>query len=63
MVYELLCNFIGSSTSRLSLHILLVVRKKTNKVAFFGFAKVNEQEIRELLQLDNTTPKIQCLSI
>ena len=25
------------------------------------FAKVNEQEIRELL--DNTTPKIPCLSI
>ena len=44
---------IVSSASRLSLH-------PTNKMAE-RFAKVNEQEIRELL--DNTTPKIPCLSI
>ena len=50
MVYELLCNLIGSSTSRLSLHILLVVKKKKMAECF---AKVNEQEISELL--DNTT--------
>ena len=43
---------------RLSLHILSVVKK--NKMAE-RFAKVNEQEIRELL--DNTTPKIPYLSI
>ena len=38
-------------TSRPSLHILLVVKKKTNnnnKMAD-SFAKVNEQEIRELM--------------
>ena len=58
-VYELLCNLIGSSTSRLSFHILLVV-KKQNKMAE-RFAKANEHEIRVLL--DDTTPKIPCLSI
>ena len=44
MVYELLCNLIGSSTSRLSLHILLVVKKTQtiNKMAE-RFANVNEQ--------------------
>ena len=61
MVCELLCNLIGSSTSRTSLHtctcnILLVVNK--NKMAEC-FGKVNEQEIRELLH--NTPPKILCL--
>ena len=45
MVYELLCNLIGPSASRLSLHILLVVKKKMTE----RFAKMNEQEIRELL--------------
>ena len=52
-VYQLLCNLIGPSTSCLSLHILLVVKK--NEIAE-RFVKVNEQEIRELL--DNTTPKV-----
>ena len=52
-VCELLCNLIGSSTSR-----LLVVGKKKAEC----FAKmINEQEIRELF--DNTTPKIPCLFI
>ena len=58
MVYELLCNLIGSSTSRLSLHSILTVKKA--KMAE-RFAKVNEQEIREFL--DNTSPKIPCLSM
>ena len=52
MVYELLCNLIGSSTSRLSLHNLLVLSSEKKKMAEC-FAKVNEQEISELL--DNTT--------
>ena len=55
------CNLIGSSTtcSRLSLRILLVVKQKYKMAE--RFAKVNEQEIRELL--DNTTSNIPCLSI
>ena len=44
--------------SKLSLYILLVVKKK--KMAK-RFAKVNEHEIMEFLE--NTTPKIQCLFI
>ena len=54
-----MCNLIGSSTSRLSLHILLVVKKTNGKMAE-RFPKVNEQEIRELL--DNTTPKLDSSS-
>ena len=53
MVYELLCNLIGSSTSRLSLHNLLVLSSEKKKKMAECFAKVNEQEISELL--DNTT--------
>ena len=57
--YMSYCALIGSSTGRQSLHILLVVKKKKKMAKCL--AKVNEQEIRELL--DNTTPKIPCLSI
>ena len=50
-----MCHLIGSSTS-----YPISSEKKQNKMAG-RFAKVNEQEIRELL--DNTTPKIPYLSI
>ena len=51
-------NLIGSSTSRLPLHVLLVVKK--DKLAQ-RFDEIYEQEIIEVL--DNTTPKTLCLSI
>ena len=55
----ILCNLIGSSTSSYITSYPISSEKKP-KIAE-RLAKVNEQEIRELL--DNTTPKIPCLSI